>query len=270
MNPFVWQFYQNKNDIEGIKDPFFEVLYLDEAKQYSWDELDRMAPFFPRSWYELNKLSREDRINFVKTTWKKILPFSPNINSFIDLFFSKIEDIGIFLIKDFPTSNYLVEMVYSLKDQKTFFRAHPPCLDEEIEQLNSKFHYLIPSDYLAFLKIHNGFTKASDTGLITQENLYSQTVRLHHQMERSLENLEIHHQIIDPKSLIPFYQCFGRDAYQCFYTEWYTKNGIGNVYYSLLENKISDISMGINDLAFNSFLDWLQFYLEEVDMESLE
>jgi len=270
MNPFVWQFYQNKNDIEGIKDPFFEFIYLDGDKKYSWDELDRMAPFFPRAWYELIQLPSQYRIEFMKATWKKILPFSPKLNVFLDLFFSKIEDIGVFLIRDFPEDNYVCELVYSLKDQKTFFRGFAPATDEDIDQLSSSFHLVLPQDYLCFLKIHNGFTKANDTGLTILENLFSTTVKLHNQIERCSLNLEVQNKPIDPKSLIPFYQCFGRDAYQCFFLDWYTKNGIGNVYYSMPENKISNIQIGMNDLAFNSFLEWLQFYLEEVDMESLE
>jgi hypothetical protein len=72
---------------------------------------------------------------------------------------------------------------------------------------------------------------------------------------------------VDPKTLIPFYESFGMPFFQCFWTEWYPEEEMGNVYYSGVSKKIlvaEDERPSEENMAFPTFLDWLMFYLERV------
>ena len=73
-------------------------------------------------------------------------------------------------------------------------------------------------------------------------------------------------EVIDLKKLIPFYESFGMPVFQCFYSDWYPEQEMGNVYYSGLTQTISDLKLPLSEsLAFPTFLDWLLFYLEKVE-----
>jgi hypothetical protein len=71
-----------------------------------------------------------------------------------------------------------------------------------------------------------------------------------------------------PKSLIPFYESFGQPFFQCFWGDWYPDQEMGNVYYSnatkkiLVSNKKDDC---LETMAFETFTDWLVFYLEKLN-----
>ncbi len=63
------------------------------------------------------------------------------------------------------------ELVYSLADGSTFFRGKPPCGDGDIQELRNEIDVSFPRDYLSFLKIHNGFGKLSEMGLLEIQEL---------------------------------------------------------------------------------------------------
>jgi hypothetical protein len=74
--------------------------------------------------------------------------------------------------------------------------------------------------------------------------------------------------IVNPASLIPFYESFGMPFFQCFWGEWYPEQEMGNVYLSPASRMISTCKKrGECDesLAFETFTDWLMFYLEKID-----
>ena len=84
-------------------------------------------------------------------------------------------------------------------------------------------------------------------------------------VENKEEQIKSDGRFVDPKSLIPFYQCYQKQAFQCFFAEWFPLGEMGNVYYSGLDNQISNyhnISNASETLAFKSFLDWLIFYMD--------
>ena len=71
--------------------------------------------------------------------------------------------------------------------------------------------------------------------------------------------------MIDPENLIPFYEDYGLNSFQCFFADWYPNSEMGNVYLSGINYTISDTSDRRNwseVKAFPHFLGWLVDYLE--------
>jgi hypothetical protein len=263
MNELVYEFY--KKSSKGDKKLFTDVIVLNRDDLISWEEIINLCPNFPRGWYELEKIQKEDKIEFVKEFWQATLPYDMLFDSFLSTFFFRIEDIGSVLLKRDGQDNYVCEQFYVIKEKTFFFRGAPPITTEQISRLNNQFSNNLPRDYLSFLKIHNGFGKNTDYGLInTQEIQYVKDNLINpEQKEIKCQGLEI-----DPKHLIPFYKSYDGRDFQCFFMDWYPSNEMGNVCYSLVENTISDYKLAKleNNLSFTSFLKWLLFYLEEIEM----
>ena len=127
---------------------------------------------------------------------------------------------------------------------------------------------MLPLDYLAFLQIHNGFSKVTDSG-ITPSNLMK---KKYNDFQNTLSLAEpvttVKGDPVDALKLIPFYESFGMPFYQCFWGEWYPEEEMGNVYFSGQTNKISDttgLDPSVDTMAFPTFADWLMFYLEIIE-----
>ena len=157
-------------------------------------------------------------------------------------------------------------LTYSMKESKTFFLGGPPLLDQEIEGAIGRLDFSFPQDFRQFFRIHNGFFKGGDTGIFSIGVLLEEAERF-----ISLEQpLKMGNQTISSASLLPFYRSFGLDVYQCFYQDWYPDGGVGNVLCSLGEGTISDYCTKDKEresLAFPSFIEWLMFYMEDVDVQ---
>lgn len=265
MNSHVHRFYRKFADEQEPLKLFHDVIALHEAPNLKWADASKIAPALPKGWHELCQLSSEDRIEFVRDFWLATLPFIPHIYTFLQDFFSCLDDVGVYLTQHRFDGDYEAEIVYSLRDGSTFYHGGPPCAEEVIEQVQLKFDRSLPSDYLCFLKVHDGFTKNTDTGLIRSKHLRG----VYEQLLKDIESQEIvvRGRPIDPKGLIPFYESFGKPSYQCFYTGWIPVDGAGNVYFSIPEKTVSDFmdrECLQEKLAFPSFLDWLIIYLESV------
>ncbi len=243
--------YYGKNEVR-------EVIYLPEA-DLLWEEASAKAPKLPRGWYELCMLDCKDRIEFSRDFWLTSLPFVPKAHSKLDAFFDRLEDVGVFLLEKKEGSS--VECVYSLKEGRGFFRADPPCSRESIDEAK---RLPFPRDFLAFLKIHNGFSKAYDRGILPVEQILSLKKELESFLLETDKKVTCDGLSVDPCSLIPFYESVGRSSYQCFYSDWYPAAETGNVCFSLGDYTISRYMLGASEetLAFPHFLDWLVFYLE--------
>lgn len=268
MNSHVKQFYQKSIESQDIKSPFLEVISLGEDGP-SLEDAKRFAPKLPKGWYELCKLSTEDRIEFTRDFWLSTLPFVPNFKDSVLQFFARLDDVGVFLTKDTTDHPFQAEMVYSLKSNTSFFRGLPPSSEEAIQGLQQDFDNRLPRDFLQFLQIHNGFAKVSDQGIIFAESLQGSMMEFHRKIAEEDRLVTCHGKPIDPSHLIPFYHCYGRHSFQCFYSDWYPVGDMGNVYFSGVDNTISEIqnkSAWADHLAFPTFLDWLAFYLEEIDL----
>ncbi len=265
MNPSVYEYYHKEKE-NG--ESFYDVIFFDSSSPLSWEEIQNITPDFPRGWFELCQLQLKDRIDFIQEYWKSVLPYVPHIDKFLSSFFSLVEDIAVFLTKREKEDLYEVELVYSMKSDY-FFRAKAPCNEEDISLLNNQFNNALPKDFLSFLRIHNGFAKKNDTGIIPIESIPAAYRHLVEEEAFSEKPITCKGKPIQPSSLIPFYQCYGRNVYQCFYIDWYPSSEMGNVNYSGSDHTISDyhyLNHLTEQMAFVSFIDWFMFYLEEIEV----
>lgn len=248
---------------------FHQVMDLSHPNhQQPWDELKKKMPMLPRGWFELARLSPEDRIEFTRAFWLAKLPYSSKrIVDEIENFFDEIDVIEIYATQLEPDQPFEIHMIYALKQEAGYFQGAPPATDDRIDILKQQFGHLnLPADYLAFLQIHNGFSKYTDTGLIKIQEI----PRIYQHFQELLNQEELVRpdgQLIEPSHLIPFYESFGLHCYQCFYSDWYVENEMGNVYFSEYARTISnflDLNKLDENLAFPTFLEWLVFYLEDI------
>jgi len=228
-----------------------------------------MAPTLPRGWYELAQLPAGDRIDFLREFWQITLPFDPRVNRRVETFFSDLDSIELFLTQRTFESPIEPHLVYALKGDRSFFYGCPPASEEAIEQMATWEEGVeLPDDYRAFFRVHDGFGKYTDTGLIRSRDLrdvydrFQAFLAVRPPLARSSD------EEINPRHLIPFYQSFGLDCYQCFYTDWYPQQLMGNLYYTGIDHTLSSFanrSTWTEEQAFPTFLDWLAFYLELVE-----
>lgn len=266
MNHHLKEFYHQTSG-ESPRGNFHSVIALHHAKDISWDEIKKKVPTLSRGWYELARLDVADRIEFSRDFWLSKLPYRQGFDEFLNRFFSSLDDIGVFITQKKFDDPFVAHLVYSLKGDSGFFCGLPPITDGALTELQHFFHQnIFPTDYIAFLQIHNGFFKATDcTGVIKTEDVpqtYLDLQRL--QLEPIMTSKGT---FVDPKTLIPFYESFGMPFYQCFWSEWYPEGEMGNVYYSREGKTISDIYTGTSStetMAFPTFSDWLIFYLEKL------
>lgn len=270
MDRHIKEYYGQFSD-SGPHGNFHEVIALHEDPKRKWESVRAIVPDFCRGWYELAHLSPKDRVEFTRDYWMSKLPYRVGLAESINRFFASLDDIGIFVVQKKIEAPYSTHLVYSLKDNGGFFRGALPLSDKNISYLQKAFSkYIIPQDYVAFLQIHDGFSKTTDcTGIISSVDMSEAYAKL--QMLMQMQRDPIVTSIgttVDPATLIPFYESFGMPFFQCFWGEWYPEQEMGNVYYSGESNTISDIyGSGISSesMAFVSFLDWLMFYLERIE-----
>jgi len=264
MNHLVSQHYQKAKD--SSSEGFYDLVSLSETDQ-SFEELSRLDPHLPKGWVELAKLESLERVELMRDFWLGKLPFHPKGHKAITELFQKIDDIAIFLVKESDRARFSAHLVYSLSSNAAFFVGLPGSTEENIHRLTSTFE-ILPKDYLAFLQVHNGFSKNGDEGLIPSGEMRPlyETFQAHfREEERAVTRAGI---TIDPALLIPFYEKYGLSSYQCFFADWYPSSEMGNVYYSGIDDTISDHrdpDSRMERLAFESFTDWLVFYLEGIE-----
>lgn len=250
---------------------FHEVIALHADKNLSWDELVKKIPLLPRGWFELSQLSSEDRIEFTRDFWLSKFPIlseeDARSHRRLEDFFATLEEVGIMATQVKEGHPFEVHMVYSLKDDVGFFQGGVPVSEEGIANLIKQFgQMLLPSDYLAFLRIHDGFSKYTDTGLIKSREMS----RIYQRFQLMLADeilVNVEGEVINHAHLIPFYESFGLHCYQCFYADWYPETEMGNVYFSDYDRTISlwlDARHPEETLSFPTFLSWLVFYLEDI------
>lgn len=247
---------------------FHNIISLHDHPELMWSDAAKLAPRLTKGWYELARCSIRDRIDFTHEFWMKKLPYNPNLTPSLDTFFGNLDDIGIFLTQTNSGEPYEAQLVYSLADNSGFFHGSIPAAETEIIGLQKEFpDYILPIDYLSFLQIHNGFAKLTDTGIMSTAELPISYHAFQDMLEKEDPLATPQGVSINPKSLIPFYKSFGLPFFQCFWGEWYPENEMGNVYYSGVTKMISDCSktdFRVETMAFETFTDWLIFYLEKI------
>lgn len=268
MDRHIREFYSVFSD-ETPSGNFHKVISLNHEPQLTWDEIVGKVPKLCKGWYELAHLSPADRLEFVCDYWLIRMPYHPKIKDFFVAFFNELDDIGVFVLQKKFDDPFTAELVYSRKGGNGFFRGSIGASEEQLDTLQKEIpDFFLPKDYLSFLQIHNGFSKTTDcTGIIPCEGV-KETYLNFQEMINALQPVETTRgELVEPKSLIPFYESFGMPFFQCFYGEWYPGEEMGNVYYSGMTNTISDIKdnlTGTENMAFATFADWLMFYLENV------
>jgi hypothetical protein len=253
---------------EGSAEGKFHQVFSLQEHEMSWEELSKRIPVLSRGWYELSQLEVSARVEFTRDFWLAKLPFVPDFPDFLGEFFARLDDVGVYLIQPSMEAEWEAQMVYSLADNSGFYHGSPPAMEAHIDHLHKGFsEYRFPEDYLAFLQIHDGFGKYTDTGIIESSYLPEMYNRLQEYLEGQDPVQMSDGSFLDPRALIPFYESFGLNCYQCFYGAWYPDQEIGNVYFSGIENTLSetgDPESWEDNMAFPTFLDWLKFYLEEI------
>lgn len=267
MDKHIQDFYRSPAE-NAPTGHFHDVKCLQKDKGLLWKDLKVLAPDLCRGWYELSQLKAVDRVEFSKEYWLAKLPFQPGLASFFEKFFSGIDDVRVYIVQPKFDDPYEAHLVYSLKQNEGFFRGLSGATEKDFHRLQHQFPKIIfPEDFFAFLQIHNGFSKTTDSGILKTSEIkpnYEFLQKLIGSKEGLLKSGDYP---IDPKNLIPFYKSFGMPFFQCFYTEWYPRNEMGNVYYSNLTNTISNLSQkgsSTENMAFTTFDRWLMFYLEAI------
>lgn len=263
MNSLVRKFFSENQDVS-----FREVLYLTETDKVKWDEISKKAPDLPRGWFELSRVSAADRVEFTRDFWLDRIPYHPSAHPAIFDFFEQLDDIAIVLYRK-DEGQFQSEMVYSLADNSSFFRGRPPCKEREIEELKRELEVDFPRDYLAFLRLHNGFGKLSEMGMLEAEEIAHARRRVMDLLLRTEKRIRSGGMDVDPSALIPFYEVLGLSSFQCFFTDWYPGGEMGNVYLSGIDYTISDVDdkkAWAEHFAFPTFSEWLVGYLQGMNL----
>src|SRR5688572_21398460 len=102
---------------------FFRVLAVHDSKDLSWKDIKRLTPRLPKGWYELTKLSNQDRIEFVRDYWIASMPFHPTLADFLTHFFGRLNEIGLYITQRTFDDPYEAHLVYGLKNDAGFFQG---------------------------------------------------------------------------------------------------------------------------------------------------
>ena len=254
------------------KGKFHKVIPLHEGGDLDWEVISKLVPQMSRGWFELCQLPVKTRIQFTLEFWLSKIPYHPNIDISLSTFFDRVDDIGVFLTQKKYDDPFEAQMVYSLANNRGFYRGGINGTEDDIIYLQKLFpDYILPKDYLSFLEIHNGFCKTTDcSGIIGTKEMEQKYALFFDLIQLQGQVMTKSRKIVDPGTLIPFYESFGMPFYQCFWAEWHPIDEMGNVYYSGADNTISDpltkYTGSCDHMAFPTFSDWLIFYLEQIDL----
>lgn len=217
MNHGIRDFFESANtfsDVISLHDPGL-----------TYEMVTEKVPSFLRGWFELMQLDNRVRFEFFLDYWLNALAYTSHAYDAITHFFSRIQDLTVYLTKGKKNEPYVAHLIYCMKEEPGFFLGGLPLDEEQIEQLSKEYNFPFPTDYLDFFRIHNGFRRSKDGGIIAS-----------YDMKKELRI---------QSNVFPFYHSFGFDSYRCFFSE----KG-GNVF---CEN---------NSDTFPSFLDWLLSYID--------
>lgn len=218
----------------------------------SWKEVTKQAPRVPRGWYELMGFPKQDRLQFFLEFWLTTLECESTI---IRRFFDILDSIDVYIYR-IGKKPYEVCMLYSSKDGLHEFHGAPP--------LASCFYnppILGDSVYQSFFRIHNGFGKYDDLGILPYRSLG----KAQHELSKQLR----HHGVLSREEsclscgFFPFYGYPEATSYQCFLCDPEVRQGRPSpnicVNTNFLENLEPDFSH--YSQFKTSFLEWLEDYL---------
>lgn len=244
---------------------FHAVIDLETHLKMGWEKLVQICPSLPHGWFELVHLADVDRIELMQEHWLLKISPHPKIKEAIAQFFLSLDHIGVFLSQRNYDDPFEPELIYRLSGSGEFFRGRPGATAEEIGALQKEFvEYILPLDYTSFLRIHDGFSKWRDKGLLGSQDLALACIDLQELLERT--SVSISHLSVPSRSLIPFYQSLQGADFQCFWNDGTSLQRLGEGIEpppTLGVVSIMDPKKEIR--SFPTFLDWLIFYLEKID-----
>lgn len=254
MSALVRNYFQNNG--------FDEVLFLNELPEKPLEEVQTLCPEMPRGWFELSHLKREDRVEFTSDFWMRSFSFHPKGSTSLSSFFALLEDVGPVLFR--KGAVWDVEMIYALSQDRCFFRGKVPVKEMDLIEEMGSAEFDLPRDFLSFLRIHGGLGKLSEVGILGLKGMREAKAHLMELILHREDPIETDKGLLNPSFLLPFYEDQGLSSFQCFYADWYPESEMGNVYFSGVDYKISNIRDRIqwtSELAFPTFLHWLAHYL---------
>lgn len=264
MNSLVRQFFTGNEER-----PFKEVVFLNEQPNAVWEEVCKKAPHLPRGWFELSRVTPQDRVEFTRDFWLDRMPYHPVAHPAFYEFFEQLDDIVVVLTKKREEDLFESQLVYSLADNSTFFRGNPPCKERDLQEFCTEIGVALPRDYISFMRMHDGFGKLSEMGLLEVEDLSYAHRRVMDLMIQTDHRITSQGNVVDPAALIPFYETLGLSSFQCFFTDWYPGSEMGNVYLSGIDYTLSDLAdkkAWSENLAFPTFSEWLVQYLQGMNL----
>ena len=264
MNSLVRKFFTANSE-----NLFKEVRFLNEESKATWEEISKIAFDLPRGWFELSRISAQDRVEFTRDFWLDRMPYHPNAHPAFFEFFEQLDDVVVVLTRRREEEPMDAELVYSFADHSSFFRGKPPCTEGDLHELKNEIEVTLPHDFLSFARIHNGFGKLSEMGLLEIEEIAYTRRRVMDLILQTDKRIKSRDVDVDPGALIPFFEALGLSSFQCFYTDWYPGNEMGNVYLSGIDYTLSDVSdkkTWAENLAFATFSEWLAYYLQGMNL----
>jgi hypothetical protein len=245
------------------KGHFQAVRFLSQEENFTWEEAKELD--LPRSWYELTRVCLEDRLDFVRDSWVRKFSFHLQATTAIEDFFDRLDDIVILISRRSVEDPWEAEMIYSFADQSTFFRGLVPSNEETIDYVKDRLKVDLPKDYWAFNRLHDGFGRLSEIGMIPILELEDSWKGLIRSVKNTGGPLQMGTEWIDPSSLYPFFEDYGIGSFQCFNASWYPGTEMGNVHFSGIDYTLSDTQdrkEWSENLAFPTFLEWLAAFLQ--------
>jgi hypothetical protein len=264
MNSLIRQFFSGSKENQ-----FKEVRFLNEEPNITWEEISKVAFDLPRGWFELSRVSPQDRIEFTRDFWLDRIPYHPSAHPAFFEFFEQLDDVAVVLMRKIEGEPMDAELVYSFADNSSFFRGKPPCAEGDIQELKNEIEVSLPRDFLSFAKIHNGFGKLSEMGLLEIQEIADARRRVIEMILKTDKRVKSGELDVDPGALYPFFEALGLSSFQCFYSDWYPGSEMGNVYLSGIDYTISDVSnkkSWSENLAFPTFSEWLSYYLQGMNL----
>jgi hypothetical protein len=264
MNPLARKFF-----VPNRENQLRQVIFLNEEPQITWEQASTLVYNLPRGWFELSRIGTEDRVEFIRDFWLDRIPYHPVVHPALFEFFEGLDDVIVVLTSKREGEPMEAELIYSLADGSSFFRGKPPCSEGEAQDVQRELDVTLPRDYVSFCRIHNGFGKLSEMGLLELDDLSSAKRSVINLLLKTEKRVKCGEMEVDPGALIPFYEALGLSSFQCFYSDWYPGTEMGNVYLSGVEYTLSDVrdkKSWVENLAFPTFSEWLVYYLQGMDL----
>lgn len=247
--------------------PLSDCFSLNARPHFTWEELlsffPSSPPFsVPRIWFDVSKLTQQVGKKFLQDLWLNAFPYLPKLYEAIMRFFSRIERVEVCLGKHRTgRQEYGIFLIYAMRDSQEVRWGGPPLLERSIVQWQQHFPVDLPEEFLSFFRIHNGFSKNREEGILRADQLLPEHQKLTALQEkcgdtgkgssewRTLSNV-----------LFPFYRFGQGNGCQCFDVK--ERNDEGRADLLCVTTARDGIPCEEESERALPFVDWLIHYLD--------